>query len=83
MLAIGPREGLDIRWTYTRSPAPEPGGWSGRVSAEMLAELGPPPEAAPRTYVCGPNGFVEHAASLLIAAGHDPDRIRTERFGPT
>jgi ferredoxin-NADP reductase len=83
LLAIGPREGLDIRWTYTRSPAPEPGGWSGRVNAAMLAELGPPPDAAPRAYVCGPTGFVEHASSLLVAAGHDPDRIRTERFGPT
>jgi ferredoxin-NADP reductase len=81
--SIGPREGLEIRWTYTRAPAPEPGGWSGRVSAAMLAELGPPPEAAPRVFVCGPTGFVEHAATLLVDAGHDPARIRTERFGPT
>jgi ferredoxin-NADP reductase len=83
LLVLRPREGLDIRWTYTRSPAPEPGGWSGRVSAAMLAELGPPPEAAPRVFVCGPTGFVEHAATLLVDAGHDPLRIRTERFGPT
>jgi ferredoxin-NADP reductase len=83
LLALGPREGLDIRWTYTRSPAPEPGGWSGRVSPAMLAELGPPPEAAPRVYVCGPTGFVEHVSTLLVDAGHDPQRIRTERFGPT
>jgi ferredoxin-NADP reductase len=83
LLALGPRAGLDIRWTYTRSPAPEPGGWSGRVSDAMLAELGPPPAAAPRVFVCGPTGFVEHAATLLVDAGHDPRRIRTERFGPT
>jgi ferredoxin-NADP reductase len=83
LLALGPRDGLDIRWTYTRSPAPEPRGWSGRVSAAMLADLGPPPEAAPRAFVCGPTGFVERGASLLVAAGHDPQRIRTERFGPT
>jgi ferredoxin-NADP reductase len=83
LLALNTDENLDIRWTYTRSPAPEPGGWSGRVSAAMLAELGPPPTAAPRAFVCGPTGFVEHAAGLLVAAGHDPQRIRTERFGPT
>jgi ferredoxin-NADP reductase len=83
LLALEPRAGLDVRWTYTRSPAPAPGGWSGRVSAEMLAELGPPPRAMPRVFVCGPTGFVEHVATLLVDAGHDPLRVRTERFGPT
>jgi ferredoxin-NADP reductase len=34
-------------------------------------------------FVCGATGFVEHAATLLVDAGHDPQRIRTERFGPT
>jgi ferredoxin-NADP reductase len=83
LLALGPRANLDVRWTYTRSPAPEPGGWSGRVSAAMLAELGPPADAAPRVYVCGPTGFVEHVATLLVGAGHEPLRVMTERFGPT
>jgi hypothetical protein len=32
-------------------------------------------------YVCGPASFVETAASLLIACGQKPDRIRTERLG--
>jgi ferredoxin-NADP reductase len=81
--ALDGGENIDVRWTYTRSPAPERGGWSGRVSAAMLDELGPPPSAAPRVFVCGPTGFVEHAARLLVAAGHDPERVRTERFGPT
>jgi ferredoxin-NADP reductase len=34
-------------------------------------------------FVCGPTGFVEAAANLLVAQGHEPQRIRTERFGPT
>ena len=34
-------------------------------------------------FVCGTNGFVETAASLLIGAGYSPTQIRTERFGPT
>ena len=83
LLALGPREQLDVRWTHTRSAAPDPGGWTGRVSAAMLAELGPPPGAAAHVYICGPTGFVEHAATLLVDAGHDPLRIATERFGPT
>jgi ferredoxin-NADP reductase len=81
--ALEPRDGLEVRWTYTRSPAPEPGGWTGRVSADMLAAVGPPPAEAPRAYVCGPTGFVEHVAELLVAAGHDPLRVATERFGPS
>jgi ferredoxin-NADP reductase len=83
LLALEPRANLDVRWTYTRSPAPEPGGWTGRVDAAMLAALGPPADAAPHVFICGPTGFVEHAAELLVAAGHDPLRVRTERFGPT
>jgi ferredoxin-NADP reductase len=83
LLALEPRANLDVRWTYTRSPAPEPGGWTGRVDAAMLAALGPPADAAPHVFICGPTGFVEHAAELLVAAGHNPLRVRTERFGPT
>ncbi|MDT7645747.1 MAG: hypothetical protein QOC75_2747, partial [Pseudonocardiales bacterium] len=37
----------------------------------------------PSCYVCGPTGFVETTADLLVELGHDPGRIRTERFGPT
>ena len=39
--------------------------------------------APPRTSSsAGRPGFVEAVANLLVAAGHDPARIRTERFGP-
>jgi ferredoxin-NADP reductase len=34
-------------------------------------------------YVCGPTGFVEHVAGLLVDLGHDPHTVKTERFGPT
>ena len=49
----------------------------------MLVEVGPPPAAAPRIFVCRPTGFVERAADLLVALGHDPRAIRAERFGPS
>jgi ferredoxin-NADP reductase len=83
LLALGPREQLDVRWTYTRASSPPPGGWTGRVDAKVIAAISPPAAAAPRAFVCGPTGFVEHVATLLVDAGHDPLRVRTERFGPT
>jgi ferredoxin-NADP reductase len=45
----------------------------------MLAD--PSPEARPHVFVCGPTAFVEAAATLLLRAGHDAERVRTERFG--
>jgi ferredoxin-NADP reductase len=69
--------------TLTRS---QPEGWDGydrRVDAEMLAEVGPAPEARPLVYVCGPTPFVESVANALVELGHDPAAVRTERFGPT
>ena len=73
--------GLDVAWVHTRiAPEGDPRP-PGRLRVEDLAAHGWPPDFEPTCYVCGPTGFVEAAATLLIAAGHDPARIRTERFG--
>jgi ferredoxin-NADP reductase len=67
--------------TYTREP---PAGWSGhtgRIDASLIASAGAPNDAT--AFVCGSDGFVETASSLLLEAGLAPERIRTERFGPT
>ena len=72
---------VHVHVTLTRE---QPPGWSGsarRVDAEMLRELGPGPEERPRVFVCGPTAFVEAAATHLLRAGHDTERVRTERFG--
>jgi ferredoxin-NADP reductase len=73
--------GLDVAYVYTReapdgSPRPP-----GRIRADDLVARGWPPDFEPTCYVCGPTPLVEAVAGLLVAAGHDPDRIRTERFG--
>ncbi len=76
-----PRLRVDL--VYTRGG---PAGWSGpvgRLDAARLAMLAWPPSAAPACFVCGPTGFVEAVANLLVDQGHDPRRIRTERFGPS
>ncbi len=74
---------VDVRFTLTRE---WPDGWSGyrgRIDRDLLAEVGWPADERPLVYVCGPTAFVETAASSLVELGHDPGRIRTERFGPT
>ena len=58
-------------------------GWSRRIDADMLREVGPAPEGHPHVYVCGPTPFVEEAARLLVELGHLPAAVHTERFGPT
>jgi ferredoxin-NADP reductase len=74
-----------VRLTFTLTRA-QPADWAGydrRVDAEMLTAVAPEVAAAPRVYVCGPTGFVERVADLLVALGHPPGAIRAERFGPT
>jgi len=78
---VGPRRALTV--TLTRESPPDWGGHRGRVDAGLLAEVGWPPSAQPHCYVCGPTGFVETVADALVELGHEPRRIRTERFGPT
>jgi ferredoxin-NADP reductase len=76
-------DGLTVVHTLTRS---QPPGWTGyarRVDAEILAEIGPSPAERARVYVCGPTPFVEAVAESLVHLGHEPQRVKTERFGPT
>ena len=74
---------LRVAHTLTRSQPPGWTGYTGRVDAQMLADVGPGPAERPRVYVCGPTPFVEAVAEALVQLGHDPQAIKTERFGPT
>jgi ferredoxin-NADP reductase len=76
-------DGVAVTHTLTRA---QPPGWEGydrRIDAAMLKEVGWPPGERPLVYVCGPTRLVEAVADDLVALGHDPDLVRTERFGPT
>ncbi len=81
---LAARDGsLEVIHTLTRS---RPEGWSGyhrRINAEMLEEVGWTPDESPLAFVCGPTSFVEGVADALVSLGHDPTRVKTERFGPT
>ena len=77
------RLGVPLHIALTRE-APE--GWAGytrRIDEAMLRDVGPAPDSGAHVYVCGPTPFVEEAARLLVALGHPPGRVRTERFGNT
>ncbi len=76
-------EAVSITHTLTRSAPEDWGGRRGRFDREALSQLVWPPDNEPVTYVCGPTGFVEAVASVLVELGHEPGRILTERFGPT
>jgi len=72
---------LDTMLVYTRMA---PVGWPvppGRLSKAILAESVFPASEAPLIFVCGPTGFVEAVATWLVELGHEPSRIKTERFG--
>jgi ferredoxin-NADP reductase len=78
---------LTVTYLYTRAPLSmtddPPVRYTGRLNATVLAATSFPPQAKPAIFVCGPSGFVETASALLVAAGHPPGTIKTERFGPT
>jgi ferredoxin-NADP reductase len=72
-----------LQMTLTRDSAR---GWAGRIGRidlpavqALLQGLGGDADS----FVCGPDGFVEATAALLMQAGQPRDAIRTERFGPT
>ena len=83
LMRAGETPGIDVRFALTRE---QPAGWTGyarRIDRAMLEDVAWPASENALTYVCGPTAFVEAAAAGLVELGHDPARIRTERFGPT
>jgi ferredoxin-NADP reductase len=74
---------VQITFALTRRWPDDWTGHRGRIDAPLLQRAGWPPERRPLAYICGPSGFVEAAAQTLVASGHEPGRIRTERFGPS
>jgi ferredoxin-NADP reductase/MOSC domain-containing protein YiiM len=52
---------------------------AGRLTADVIAAMGLPTNAA--VYLCGPTPFMNQMTDGLVAAGLEPSRIHTERFG--
>ena len=72
-----------LTYAYTRAA---PKNWPrppARIDAALVASTTWPSKLVPTCYVCGPTPFVESVAGYLSAWGNHPDKIKTERFGPT
>ena len=80
---LGADPALRVIHTLTRS---HPLGWEGytrRIDTAMLADAMVGPDPGRLAYVCGPTQLVENVASDLVTLGYPPERVKTERFGPT
>ena len=76
-------EDLQVVYTLTRA---QPPGWQGydrRIDRAMLEAVAWAPEEHPLVFVCGPTPLVESVATTCVELGYAPERIKTERFGPT
>src|ERR1044071_6175276 len=84
LLALSDRDDkVSLTYAYTRVA---PKDWPrppSRIDAALIADATWPSNLVPTCYVCGPTSFVVSVSRLLTASGNDPDKIRTERFGPT
>jgi len=83
LLALHARDdGFMLVFTLTRGMLGRPRDFTRRVDTGMMsnviARLPAPPAVV---FICGTNGFVNTASDGAIAAGVDPARIRTERYG--
>ena len=76
-------DGFEVVHTLTRAQPPDWCGYSRRVDREMLTEVAWPPDDGAIAFICGPTAFVETIAEGLTALGYPPERVKTERFGPT
>jgi ferredoxin-NADP reductase len=75
--------GIEVTRTLTRSQPTDWTGYRRRVDRELLDSVVWPAADEPVCFICGPTGFVETVASALVDLGHQPESIRTERFGPS
>ncbi|HTJ36154.1 MAG TPA: ferredoxin reductase [Dactylosporangium sp.] len=66
--------GLDVQYVYTRVRG-------SRVGVADVNTHAWPKDFEPSVYICGPTGFVETVADIMVALGHDARSIKTERYG--
>src|SRR5215212_964355 len=74
---------LRVIHTLTKQQPPNWIGYRRRIDRAMLADTAWPYGENPLAFTCGPTAVVEKVATELLELGYEPERIKTERFGPT
>jgi ferredoxin-NADP reductase len=74
---------LEVVYALTRASPPPWARYGRRIDPAMLAEVAFAPAGRPHVFVCGPTALVEAVADACVRLGHDPARVKTERFGPS
>lgn len=73
---------LTVTYIYTRQAPPDWPVLPARITAEAVAADAFARDESPVAFVCGPTGFVETVADILVALDvFAADAIKTERFG--
>jgi ferredoxin-NADP reductase len=73
---------LTVTYIYTRQAPPDWPTLPARITAEAVAADAFGRDEMPVAFVCGPTGFVETVADILVALDvFAPETIKTERFG--
>jgi ferredoxin-NADP reductase len=83
LLRLRAANGAGVDLILTREWPEDWEGHRGRLNRELLQEVAWSADEQPLVYICGPSAFVETVASTMVDLGHDADRVKTERFGPT
>jgi ferredoxin-NADP reductase len=74
---------VEVLHTLTRESDANRPGLRRRIDQQMLRDYVWPAAERPNLFVCGPTPMVEAVATALVSLGHEPARVRTERFGPS
>ena len=74
---------LRVIHTLTRRQPQDWMSYRRRIDRAMLADTAWLPAEKPLAFTCGSTPVVEAVANYLLELGYEPERIKTERFGPT
>jgi ferredoxin-NADP reductase len=76
LMRLAAYDEVDIRFALTREWPQNWHGHRGRIDGRLLSEMSWPAGDKPRIFICGPMAFAQNVASVLVAHGQNPDRIR-------